>query len=104
YVQGTVETPSRSPLYELMMEGAPTRGTQFERTSAIARINRAWSSAKPPFRLGLAAPRPGAFVTRWIEWPVRDNEPPLRTPYIARHTYGLGAVSWVAQDLGDPAV
>ena len=27
-----------------------------------------------------------------------------RTPYLVRKAYGLGAVTWVAQDLGDPAI
>jgi hypothetical protein len=55
--------------------------------------------AKGPFSLARATTRPSAVVDEWIDW--KDDEKDL-SPYIARGPYGLGSVTWVAQDLGDP--
>lgn len=60
--------------------------------------------AKPPvgpFRFARATALPDAIVDEWIDWDAQGTD---RTPYIARHPYGLGSVTWVAQDLGDPAI
>ncbi len=47
--------------------------------------------------LCLAAPRPGARVQEW-------SDAPKPSPYLARWMYGLGMVTWVAQDFGSPAL
>ena len=45
----------------------------------------------------VAAARPGARVEEW-------NSAAAPSPYLARWMYGQGMVTWVAQDLGSPAV
>jgi hypothetical protein len=40
-------------------------------------------------------------VDEWVQWDQPDKP---HAPYIARHRYGLGSVTWVAQDLGDPNI
>lgn len=57
---------------------------------------------KGPFRFGYAAPKPGAVVERWMDWTEKPGED--RSPYLARRPYGLGAVTWVAHDLGNPTL
>ena len=52
-----------------------------------------------PFRVARAPFKGDAVVEEWIDW--SDAEGGGRSPYIARNAYGLGAVTWVAQDLGD---
>ena len=52
-----------------------------------------------PFRVARAPLKGDAVVDEWVEWSEKANGG--RTPYIARNAYGLGAVTWVAQDLGD---
>jgi len=54
---------------------------------------------KGPFPLARATTRPSAVVDEWIDW--KDDGKDL-TPYLARAPYGLGSVTWIAQDLGDP--
>jgi hypothetical protein len=44
-----------------------------------------------------ATPKPGAFVNL-----LTQTDPP--TPYLARWMYGLGSVTWVAQDFGDQQI
>lgn len=56
-----------------------------------------------PFKVAKALPRPTAIVEEWLEWQTPDGQR-VRTPYLARQRYGLGAVTWVAQDLGDPTI
>lgn len=56
---------------------------------------------KNVFKFGHAAPKPGAFVEEWMTWDESGGE---LTPYLARSLYGLGCVTWVAQDLGAPAL
>ena len=51
---------------------------------------------KGPFAFARAKGKPIAIVAEWIDW--KSD----KTPYIVRIPYGLGSVTWVAQDLGDP--
>lgn len=60
-----------------------------------------WERLRGPFRLGRAEPRPGAVVDEWIEW---DKDGKDRSAYIVRKRVGLGSVTWIAQDLGDPSI
>ena len=48
-----------------------------------------------------AQAKPNTVIDEWINWNDKGDD---RTPYIVRQGYGLGAVTWVAQDLGDPAI
>jgi hypothetical protein len=54
---------------------------------------------KGPFPLARATTRPTAVVDEWIDW---NDDGKDVSPYIARVPFGLGSVTWVAQDLGDP--
>jgi hypothetical protein len=56
-----------------------------------------------PFAFAKATPKPNAIVETddWIDWNSTGSD---RTPYIARGPYGLGCVTWVAQDLGNSAI
>lgn len=59
---------------------------------------------KGPFAFAKAVAKPGAVVETedWIEWGEKPGTD--RSPYIARGPYGLGCVTWVAQDLGSQAI
>ena len=92
---------------------------------------RAVQKAQAGFEVAYAEPRPDAMVDAWIEWYADDGKDPKdpkntkdpkdakdpkdgvgeapkvvaeRSPLIARRAYGLGAVSWAAQDLGSAAL
>jgi hypothetical protein len=58
---------------------------------------------KGPFAFARASAKPNAVVETddWIDW---DKDGKDRTPYLARGPYGLGCVTWVAQDLGNPTI
>ena len=55
-----------------------------------------------PFRVARAPIKTDALVDEWVDW--TPEEGGGRTPYIARNAYGLGSVTWVAQDLGDRSI
>ena len=55
-----------------------------------------------PFRVARAPFKGDAVVEEWVDW--SDEHGGGRTPYIARNAYGLGSVTWVAQDLGDRVI
>ena len=61
--------------------------------------SNAFANLKPPFRFARATAKPGAIVTDWITWSASDL-----SPYVVRQPIGLGSVTWVAQDLGDPSL
>ena len=54
-----------------------------------------------PFKFAKATPVGNAVVQDWIDWP---EGKPNKTPWLVRRGIGLGSVTWVAQDLGDPAL
>jgi len=60
-----------------------------------------WDRLRGPFRIAFAKARPEALVDHWITWDAAGKE---FSPYIARIPFGLGSVTWVAQDLGDTAI
>ena len=64
--------------------------------------SRFWN-LKGPFTFAKAVAKPNAVVETddWIEW---DKSGKDRSPYIARGPYGLGCVTWVAQNLGDSSI
>lgn len=55
------------------------------------------------FQFARAVAKPGAVVDEWIDWK-KDGSYSDKSPYLVRGAYGLGQVTWVAQDLGNPAV
>ncbi len=62
------------------------------------RRDDAWRKFRGPFSLVKVTANPGAVVDEWIEW---SDDPANRSPYLVRKAYGMGAVNWVSQDLGD---
>ncbi|MDB5298834.1 MAG: hypothetical protein JWO87_497 [Phycisphaerales bacterium] len=48
-------------------------------------------------KIARARPKDGAVVEVWENWKKGD-----RSPYVVRRAHGLGCVTWVAQDFGDP--
>ena len=56
---------------------------------------------KFPFAKATARPNAVVLGTDWIAWDAAGKD---QTPYIARIPCGLGCVTWVAQDLGDPTL
>lgn len=99
-VVNTIEDrKSLAPLAQLALpEPGPTSPYQ---TALENMIRKVWSLPTGPFRVARAEPKPGTIVEEWIEWDTAGKD---RTPYLARMGYGLGSVTWVAQDLGDPAI
>ncbi len=72
-----------------------------------------YEEALGPFRFILATPKPNAFVESWLGSAVLPAETLERnatllsndrSPLLARGPYGLGCVSWLATDLGNPNV
>ena len=61
-----------------------------------------WRQLKGPFAFARAVAKPNAVVDEtMIDWSGDGKD---QTPYIVRIPYGLGSVTWVAQDLGDRAI
>jgi hypothetical protein len=73
-----------------------------QRVQDVQRWTDPWEKVNPPYPFARAVAKPHAVVNtdedahQMIEWP--DGQ---RTPYIVRMPYGMGSVTWVAQDLGD---
>ena len=91
-VQGVEEKPDLSPLRE--MAKAPEEAGDLPLDAADP-----MSSLMPPFRFVRAKAKPDTVVEDWITWKADDY-----SPYLVRSQFGLGTVTWVAQDLGDPAL
>lgn len=62
-----------------------------------------WERPIGPFQFARATAKPGAVVETWIDWK-GDGLYTDATPYLVRGALGLGEVTWVAQDLGNPAI
>lgn len=60
------------------------------------------TDGKHPILIAHGIPKPGAVVALWQNWPKETKRE--RWPYIVRGAFGLGCVTWVAQDLGDPNI
>jgi hypothetical protein len=68
----------------------------------------AWPTGQLPFKVARVPARSDAKVGEWMQWPddaggASDADAKF-TPWLARRGEGLGAVTWVAQDLGNPAL
>jgi hypothetical protein len=72
-----------------------------QRILRLKAANEPWPSNATPLKVARVLARPDAKVDEWMEWPSGD---PQFTPWLARRAVGLGAVTWVAQDLGNPAL
>lgn len=54
-----------------------------------------------PFSFAHAKIRDGAIGEHWIDWKGDSSD---MSPWIARRAFGMGSVTWVAQELGNPAI
>ena len=61
-----------------------------------------WPKDLGPFKVARVPALPGAKVDEWMKW--SDEGETSFTPWLARRGVGLGAVTWVAQDLGNAAL
>ena len=93
-IQGVQDEQDLSPLREM----AQPENRTIERTPGEV---DPWARLRGPYRIARATPKPGAVVDEWVYWNASHSD---FSPYIARVPYGLGSVTWVAQDLGDPAI
>jgi len=91
-LKGVTDRPDPEPLRTLAK--APVQGRR-ERP-----LGAGWNAIKGPFRVAIATPKQNALVDEWMTL----TDVPGRHPFIARQVVGCGAVTWVAQDLGDPAL
>ncbi|MGE5611990.1 MAG: hypothetical protein ACM359_22275 [Bacillota bacterium] len=97
---GVEEEPGLQTLRKLAglpMPGKPAPAGSIWRTSSGATIDPWEDTAKKQFPIVRATPRGGAFVRLW-------QAGDTGSPYLARCMYGLGTVTWVAQDFGDPTI
>ena len=98
-VNEIVDKKDLMPLAALAM---PQQGQTPDQAPIESNLRRIWSMTGQ-FRVARAELDPAkknVVVAEWIEWDPKNKSD--RTPYIARMGYGLGSVTWVAQDLGDP--
>ena len=61
-----------------------------------------WMHAAGPFQMARSIERPGAVIEKWIDWK-QDGSLNDATPYLARKSFGMGQVTWVAQQLSTEA-
>ncbi|MGB7161126.1 MAG: hypothetical protein WBD40_23905 [Tepidisphaeraceae bacterium] len=94
------EIGEKTTLDPLVTLTTPSKDTD-PMAKTIARVWNPPLGPRGPFRIARAEAKPGTIVDTWIEWDAAGKD---RTPYIARMGYGLGSVTWVAQDLGDQAI
>jgi len=62
---------------------------------------QSWPEKLGTFKIARVPAIPGSKVDEWMTWPEAGASP---TPWLARRGVGLGSVTWVAMDLGDPAL
>lgn len=77
------------------------RLAEYRTRGALTEFNKHWK-LKGEFPFARASAKPNAVVDETIAWDgavAKDQ-----TPYIARAPYGMGCVTWVAQDLGNRAI
>ena len=82
---------------------APRDGLPRARQTRSARPADAWDRPVGPFVFARAHAKTGAVVDRWIDW-IGDGSYTDATPYLVRQAVGLGQVTWVANNLGNPAI
>jgi hypothetical protein len=54
-----------------------------------------------PFHVAVAQARPGAYDADDIDWPAAAGKS-ISTAYLVRRVYGVGTVTWLAVDPGEP--
>ncbi|MBC8106807.1 MAG: hypothetical protein H7Z14_09480, partial [Anaerolineae bacterium] len=73
--------------------------TRYKQDGTVQPKDDGWDSLPGPFTMARATVKPGAVTEHWIEWKKNDQ-----SPWLVRKPFGAGLVTWIAQDLGDPAV
>lgn len=101
-IEYATRTPGGGNLFDVEIRDA--RALEPLRSLARENVNNTtdpWRTIAGPYRMAAAKPKPGAMVEdRFaIEWPDKST-----SPWIVRGVVGLGGVTWVAQDLSDPAL
>jgi hypothetical protein len=66
------------------------------------RLTQKWPDVTAAFKVARVPALRDTKVDEWMQWD--DNGVTSYTPWLARRGVGLGAVTWVAQDLGNPAL
>ena len=100
-VTGVDQKKDLQPLHDMAGMDYQKLHPRDPKTGRPVNLDDPWGKVKGPFTLARATANPGSLVDEWIDW---DDKGADRTPYIVRKPYGLGAVTWVAQDLGDPSI
>lgn len=85
-MQGSAERKDAGPIAQWAVGGSPVND---------------WKNLTGPFRVAVARAVPGSLVADEIEWP-GTGKAPVKTPYLVRKIYGLGSVTWIGIDLGEP--
>jgi len=62
-------------------------------------FDKEWDGLDHTFKIGRAPATPDAKVDEWMQWPDGPS-----TPFLARRGVGMGMVTWVALDLGNPTI
>jgi hypothetical protein len=104
-VNEVTDKPDLAPLNAMAMPISPTSQPPPGHNDVVRAITRVWAGPygpQGPFRVGRADAKPNTYVAEWIQWDPKNRAD--RSPYLVRMGYGLGSVTWVAQDLGDPAI
>ncbi len=100
-------TAGASGLYQLELKDSKELEPLHTLARPSPRVSDSWPSVKGPYRLAIAKPKANAMVEEqtarrerlMIDWPDGTS-----SPWLVRGVYGLGGVTWVAQDLGDPGL
>jgi hypothetical protein len=91
-VQGVAEKGNLEPLRSM---AHPSE------TEPIKAKADSWDQPVGPFLFARATAKPNSVVESSIDWKGDGSD---LTPYLVRGAYGLGQVTWVADDLGNPAI
>jgi len=98
-----VEKLDLEPLYDIAVHDVFSASERPQHWGVTYRNWDKLKESKQSFKMFRAEPKPDAVVDEWINWDGTKNKPGYdNTPYIARRGYGMGSVTWVAQDLGSP--
>ena len=98
-ISGTELNVQQSPLRDLTDRMAfPARNIP-----GAPRTNP-WTHNDVSMTLATATPRPGAVVDLYADRVANPQGEKDQTPWLVRHSYGFGCVSWVGQGLGSPVL
>lgn len=106
-IEGVHERQDLAALNELAAPGYGSSDSYRNADEIPPELKAPFSLAKGPFQYARGVPKPDALVDEatLLKWPIAGSEGQFETsPYIVRRSFGLGAVTWVAQDLGDPSI